>query len=69
MTWLHEIDFRPHGEDTPMEASSRDFINSMRPYKDSSLQFQAYMPPQLNAVDRFAPLVVAILAIGFLVTQ
>lgn len=69
MTWLQEIDVRPHDEDTPMEKSSRDFINSMRPFKDSSVQFRAYLPPPPNLVDQYAPMVVALLAIGFLVVQ
>lgn len=69
MVWLREIDFQPDPRDTTFERSARDFINNMKPFRASSVDFKAYVPPPPNPIDAYAPMALLLLLGAFLVMK
>jgi hypothetical protein len=66
MVWLREIDFMSDPRDTQFEVSARHFITNLKPFKASSVDCKAYLPPQPNPIDAFAPAAIGGLALIFL---
>lgn len=69
MPYLRETYVGSDPRDTHFQRPARDFINRMKPYQANTIRFQADAPAPSNTVDVWAPAVLAVLLVGFLVMK
>lgn len=56
MVFFPETDSSPHSDDNDWQATIRDYVQNITPYRSSRMRFEKNPPPALNPVDAFAPM-------------
>jgi hypothetical protein len=67
MVYMKDQRFSPREGENKYAVAMRDYIESTKPYRDSSVMFAAYSPPGENAMSSWAPMLLTAALIGFLI--
>jgi hypothetical protein len=67
MVYIKDQRFSPREGESGFATNLRDLIESTKPYRDSSVMFAAYTPPGENVISQWAPTLLIVALVGFLI--